>query len=352
MPLNPDATLPKWAKIVKPKSLPTSSSGGREPLSSIEEESYIRTRCYHILASQMDSVIFRVMEESLEPVLASLEMFLDASCPVRSNSSMSPHPTRKRARLATSESLPTLLEGLDGSLFDRQQENLAPHDPLLLPFLVLQGPTFGPDRQDQINVLLQMLQDSRKRAAVVKVERRNNNSNNRRRFPWMQELIRQCHQQYPILHSESLHRRITKRKKKKACTFSEMLLLWAQHVTCYDELVIFLNVSWFRAMLPTFQALLFVVVFKRLIVLSILFAIHVLTFCILQVDDSYYNAEFHDFLHLLATLRAERGVPLSVLLLGPQDGRRNVELRSSLQGYAGFTVQSIALPTPIQLLGK
>lgn len=258
MPVNPHASLPSWAKVIKPKSLPTSSSAKRQPMSTKAEEAYLRTRCFHILSKQMDHVMDSVMDECLQPSLKALEGFLDGSAPPPKESpsleGSSLSPIRKRPRIDLSSSpspspssIPPFLDGLDVSIFDQQQRNSAPKDPLLLPIMVLQGPTFNLDRYEQVNHLAASLRNARERALVVHVQRNNQNhsrgsSKGRRTFQWMQELMRQCHQQFPILDTEPLRRRIIKRKKKRAMTFSDMLVLWAQHVNCFDEVVVFLEV--------------------------------------------------------------------------------------------------------------
>jgi len=65
-----------------------------------------------------------------------------------------------------------------------------------------------------------------------------------------------------------------------------------------------------------------------------------------QADESFYSTELHDFLHILAARRSEQGIPLSVVFMAPHDGRRTMELRSTCQGYAGFMMRSITLPSP------
>ena len=271
--------LPGWAKLIRPKKQPSSTMTRRKPLDTREEEAYMRKRCYHILSKDMDDVMVHVLQEALAPSLELLQDYLDAAAPpsdrrskTASSFNNTPQPTsrRKRQRLFSSATSPTpaaaqnhqetslleppsslLLEGLDSQLFDEQQEPQTPHDPLLLPIVVLQGPSFGLDRKAQADCIVKSLRNSRTHSAVVKVEpqhrhrqQRGGGSGRNTSTNWMmQELVRQCHAQVPVLSTESLKRRITKRIKKKACTFSDMLLLWAQHITCYDEIVIVLDVS-------------------------------------------------------------------------------------------------------------
>jgi hypothetical protein len=256
MPLNPDAKLPSWAQVIKPKSLPASSSAKRKAFSTNEEEAYLRTRCFHILSKQMDNAVQDVMKECLSPCIASLESFLDASLPAARSEDNAANiaveaqgPSRKRPRMSPFNSTThPLMEGLDIALFDRQQEDNAQIDLLLLPVAVLQqGPSFGLDRQEQVQHLLTYLRESRPRAAVVQLKEprtyRSRASAAHFQRIMMQELVRECHQQYPILATEPLRRRILRRKKKKASSFSDLLILWAQHVTCLDEIVVFLDVS-------------------------------------------------------------------------------------------------------------
>lgn len=239
---------PSWAKLIRPRR-PTSDSGDQlEAFLRKEEEAYVRKRCFHILSQQMRRAKQEVLQDALASCLDRLGDYLDAACPsndLRPASFMSRTgpPLRKRHRLSsktteTTTSSQPVLPGINLQLFDEQQEDDIPHDPLLLPIIVLEGPAFGLDRKDQMEELMKSLQMTQKQSAVVKVER-----SSRRHFHYMQELVQQCHQLFPVLSSEPLRRRIINRKKKKACTYSDMLLLWAQHVTCYDEIVVFLNVS-------------------------------------------------------------------------------------------------------------
>lgn len=66
---------------------------------------------------------------------------------------------------------------------------------------------------------------------------------------------------------------------------------------------------------------------------------------IYKADELLYSTELRDFLHTLAAKRAEQGIPVSVVMLEPPEGRRHIELRSSRQGYAGFVVRALALPS-------
>lgn len=288
--------LPRWAKLIPPqREIAKSQSQDKPDEDEVEEEeTYVRKRFFHRLSQQMHQAIGDVFDESLASRVSTLEDFLDAATPTPEE-----QPSRKRRRVAspskTSES---------ASLFDQQQATNSKDDPLLLPVITVQGPSFGVDRRALMDCLAKNLQKSRPRSAVVQVQ----HSLQRK---GIYELVRQCHVLSPVLSSAQLHRSIAKRRKKKACSFSDMLLLWAQHVSDLDEIVVFLN-----------------------------------------ADGSFYSAELQDFLHILATRRAERGIPVSVVLLGPSEGRRHMELKSSIQGFAGFTVRSLTLPSSYHLLHR
>jgi hypothetical protein len=327
-----DVKLPRWAALILPDEAPSkalvSRASNEEGSDKVDQEFeacheealYMRKRCFHILADQIDQVIAQVYRKATEPCLESLQDFLDASSPssdqkrafteavhnVNHTSDEQLEMTcRKRQRLnhSLSES-DTHIDGLDSSLFDQQQELWTPQDPLLLPVILLHCPSFcSIDRINQISHIVHGLRIGRKRSAVVHLQKKP--TGKKRQHCWMRQLVQAIHNLLPILSaSESLRRRIVKRQKKKACTFNDLLLLWAQNVSCYDELIIVIN-----------------------------------------ADDSFYAVELQDFLHVLAAQRAEQGIPISVVLLAPHEGRRNMELRSSLQGYAGFRVRSENLPS-------
>ncbi|CAB9525012.1 expressed unknown protein [Seminavis robusta] len=342
MPVQKNVRLPRWATLMRPEegpkiSVSTAVENARddEHLEELELETrqeealYMRKRCFHILSQEMDQCLAQVYRDTTKPCLDALQDFLDASAPpreLRHSKSDSDNDndnktesnnggalaSRKRQRLdfsSESEASPgsnTLLKGLDSALFDQQQEPWAPQDPLLLPIFLIQCPFFyGQDRNTQVDQLVQSLRDARKRSAVIKVERKTSAGGKQRQGIWMKELVQQCHNLLPVLMMEPLRKRIEKRRKKKACTFSEQFLLWAQNAPCYDELVVFLN-----------------------------------------IDDSFYSAELQDLLHVLASLRAEHGIPINVVMMAPHDGRRSMEVNSNIVGYAGFNVRSETLPSP------
>ena len=74
------------------------------------------------------------------------------------------------------------------------------------------------------------------------------------------------------------------------------------------------------------------------------------TFNFVQADEHFHSPELQDFLHALAARRSEQGIPLAVVMMGPHDGRRTMELMSTWQGYAGFVIRSVLLPPPSQIV--
>lgn len=242
--------LPRWANLIQPQEeTPSKENSWLLDEDEIrEEEVFMRKRCFHILFNHMDQAMNQVLEDSVEPCCASLEALINAAAPdqeepqPRANDGMS-SSSRKRQKLSfstCSNKTPenSFLKGLNTPLFDQQQEIHVPHDPLLLPVILLEGPSFGRDRRAQVDCLAKTLQKSRRRSAVVQVQ-----LSSQRRFQGMQELVRQLHYLSPILSTEPLHRRIVKRRKKRAISFLDLLLLWAQNVSEYNEIVIFLHVS-------------------------------------------------------------------------------------------------------------
>lgn len=336
--------LPGWAKLTRPKKQPSSKNFKRQPLETREEEAYMRKRCYYILAGDMNDAMDCVLKEALAPSIDALQDYLNAAAPpselrslsaIHNNGSTSnilpehassSRNTHKRQRLFSSTPNPApanednttstttpniLLEGLDSELFDMQQDAQTPHDPLLLPIIILDGPPFGLDRKSMADSIVTSLRKSRTLSVVVQVEPKHQHHQSSTNW-MMHELVKQCNAQVPVLsNDEALHRRITKRRKKKACTFSDMLLLWAQHITSFEDIVI-----------------------------------------VLEADDSFYSTELQDFLHILAARRSEQGIPVTVVLMGPHDGSRTMELRSTWQGHAGFMIRSLSLPTPTDIVDK
>jgi len=262
----PSAKLPAWAKLIKPRKLATSTMAKRQPLETREEEVYMRKRCYHVLSRHMESAMDQVLQEVMTPSVRLLRDYLDyavvpsASLDSSSNPTSSckrqrsSSPTPQENKIQSKQSVaPVILDGLDSQLFDQQQDTHSLQDHLLLPVVVLEGPSFGLDRKAQVKTLVNLLTISRPESAVIEVESQHRPSQHRRRGQatassnWMmQALVQQCHAQVPVLSSESLHRRIIKRKKRKACTFSDMLLMWAQHSTSYKDIVVVLDVSNFQ----------------------------------------------------------------------------------------------------------
>jgi len=237
-----------------------------------DQEAYVRKRCFHILSAQMDQAMDGVQQEALVPCVSEIQDYLNAATPsleLRANqfnkneadaSSVAASSTNNKRR----QLFPSASDGAElginvQSIIDQQQEAPTSHDPLLLPVILLRGAPFSLDRKDQRKHLVQMLRKARKRSCVVEID--NNSLTLTRstrlgsswtgqsyRNNWMHELVLQCHAQFPVLSTGHLRRRLLKRKRKRACIFSDMLLMWAQNVTCFDEIVVFLDVSaWCQA---------------------------------------------------------------------------------------------------------
>lgn len=235
--LGENVVFPPWAKLIRPQgdSTPRESHDSPGEREIEEEEVYIRKRCFHLLSEQMDQTMKCVMQESLSSCVATLEELLDASNPTIDQEST---PSRKRQKQVDFDATSTVsLEGLESELFDRQQESYCLHDPLLLPVVLLQGPSFGADRRAQMDCLAKKFEKSRPLSAVIQME-----LSSQRNYIGMQELVKKCHCLSAVLSTGGLYRRIVKRKKKKACSFSDLLLLWAS-LSEYSEIVIFLDVS-------------------------------------------------------------------------------------------------------------
>lgn len=228
----------------KGRGKPRESQESPEDGEKHEEEMHLRKRCFRILSRQMDQAMDDVMTELLTPCLSTLEAYLQASSPIidsHSSKERSPEPPRQKRQKneppKMTATIKSSLEGLDVALFDRQQDTHSLQDPLLLPVVLVQGPSFGADRRAQFACLENGFKTSHPASATIQME-----LPARRQYNAMQELVQKCHYLSPVLSSGGMHRRIVRRKRKKVCFFSDLLLLWAS-LCEFNEIVIFLNVS-------------------------------------------------------------------------------------------------------------
>ena len=194
---------------------------------------HLRKHCFRSLSRQMDDAMDEVMTESLVPCLATLEAYLQASSPTNDHhSSTEALPTPPIQKKQKKEPSTMTIQGLDVTLFDRQHYSHFRQDPLLLPVVLVQGPSFGTDRRAQFTCLENCFKKYHPSSATIHLE-----LPAQRQFNAMQELVRRCHCLSPVLSFGGMHRKIVRRKRKKVCFYSDLLLLWAS-LCEFKEIVI------------------------------------------------------------------------------------------------------------------
>lgn len=315
-------TLPKYATLIRPSFEKKLDQIGckTEPLSLADEEAYLRTRAFQGLSRQMD----QAMEEALVRTLngsfhVALNQLLEQVTPQEDD-----EPARKRARVTSEESerittcgsleVATDAGGDDAAKVTTKEstDRKSPSDrftlepctlfnPLLLPILFLEGPSYGVDRNNWMNHLVQTTRKQRQRSNVVWL----------RPTPGLdltlqEELLRQCLTKEPHLSSK-----LRKKSFLERASVTDTLLEWASTTKAYDDIVVFLQ-------------------FER--------------------GDDFYSDVLQDFCHWMAERRALEGLPLAVVSLGPQVGRRPLDLLSSTQGPVGTLVKRLSLPSSSEVL--
>jgi hypothetical protein len=311
------AKLPSWATLVVPRFKVT-SEGRASSLSLPEEESYLRTRSYHAASRQMDKAASEALQVLAAPVHAELQDLL-AKVSTSSSSStndgdnadaagaqeyISPSPA-KRPR--TSQ---------DATEAEEYRMELSTrYNPLLLPVMILEGPSYRLDRQEWMRHLVLSTKQIRPRSAVVWLRRPTasaahtavvNTAGVPHVFSRQEELMRQC-----LRLEDDLPPALKSKRKLAKASLTDMLLLWAGHTTAFDDIVVF----W-------------------------------------EMDESFYTRSNQDFLSWLAERRALDKLPFSVVLLGPHVGRRRLELRSATQGPVGLLVRRCVLASTDEVLAR
>jgi hypothetical protein len=297
------ASLPSWAKLVAPR-FKVKSEGRESFLSLEEEEGYLRTRSYHAASRQMDKAAAEALEVLAEPVHAELKNLLNKvdrnSNADDADESVSSSPA-KRSR--TSQ---------DATETDDYRIDLSTrYNPLLLPVMILEGPSYRLDRQEWMRHLVRSTKHKRPRSAVVWLRLPTATATaagglSSQVSSRQAELTRQCLK----LEGNLLPALLSKSKLAKA-SLTDILLLWAGHTTSFDDIVIF----W-------------------------------------EMDESFYTPDNQDFLSWVAERRALDKLPFSVVLLGPHVGRRRLELRSATQGPVGLLVRRCVLASTDEMLAK
>jgi hypothetical protein len=193
------------------------------------------------------------------------------------------------------------------------------YNPLLLPVMILEGPSYRLDRQEWMRHLVLSTKQTRPRSAVVWLRRPTASATHTAAaaantaggvphvFSRQEELTRQCLR----LGQDDLPPALLSKRKLAKASLTDMLLLWAGHTTAFDDIVVF----W-------------------------------------EMDESFYTRDNQDFLSWLAERRALDKLPFAVVLLGPHVGRRRLELRSATQGPVGLLVRRCVLASTDDLLAK
>ena len=283
-------SLPSWATLIHPRfDSDLKEPVPRNPVELVEEESYLRTRSYHAMSRQMDLAAAHSFQKLSKTVQAQLSKLIDKIEPVEDE----PSPPSKRARMEEQDA--EFLRGIC-SIIDPPKR----YNPLLLPILILQGPSYCLDRQEWMKQLVLSTKRTRRRSAVVWLRPTTGLS-----VSWQEEVTRQCLNQ----EQDDLPAILRKRRKIAKASITEILLTWASHTQAFDDVLIYL-----------------------------------------EVKDSFYARDLQDFICWLAERRAVQGLPFALVLLGPHVGCRKIELRSSTQNPVGLIVRQRVLPPAKELL--
>ncbi len=117
------------------------------------------------------------------------------------------------------------------------------HNPLLLPVMILEGPSYRLDRQEWMRHLVLSTKQTRPRSAVVWLRRPTasaaraaaaNTSGVQHVFSRQAELMRQC-----LRLEDDLPPALKSKRKLAKASLTDMLLLWAGHTTAFDDTVVF-----------------------------------------------------------------------------------------------------------------
>jgi len=287
-------SLPPWATLIYPR-FDSNLKGPvpRNPVELVEEESYLRTRSYHALNRQMDLAVADSFQQLSKCVEAQLAEVVDKISPAENEGDEQSPPT-KRARTEKQKDADPLCSICP--IIDPPER----YSPLLLPILIVQGPSYCLDRQEWMKYLVMSTKRKRRRSAVVWLRP----STTGLSVSWQEELTRQCLNQEPDLPAA-----LCKRRKLAKASITEILLTWASHTHAFDDILIYL-----------------------------------------EVEDSFYGSDLQDFVGWLAERRAIQGLPFVLILLGPHVGCRKIELRSATQGPVGLIVRQCVLPSTKELL--
>lgn len=289
-------SLPKWATLV-----PHAPNVGEEPLSLIEEEAYIRTRCYHEASQALDRAWKQTMERSSSEILPNISN-TEKECLDETS-----HQGRKRSRTETdvhSGASSHENENKNDYTVDRHNVNeifsirqrftMKPQRSFchqLLPLHLLSGPTNALDR---LAWMKHLVDSARRRTdgAIIWLQRGPTST-------WVTEIIRQLYVMEPPIETIGL----------KQLSVIENLERWCRSTQRYRFVQIFLDAQTVGSTAPP----------------------------------------INQFLGWLAHIRSTHRVPFSVVLFEPSEIRRH-DLCSHVQGNDGFVLNRYASAPPTFLL--
>ena len=286
-------SLPKWATLV-----PHAPSVGEEPVSLVEEEAYVRTRCFHEASRAMDKAWKQTLERSssgMNQNISNAEKSYDETN----------HPSRKRSRTETdvhgetfaSNADPfTAKDKLDKVVSLRQRFTMQPQLQFrqqMLPLHLLSGPTNALDRLAWMKHLVDSARHETD-GAIIWLQRGPPST-------WVTEMIRQLYIIEPPRETIGL----------KQLSVSENLERWCRSTQKFRYIQIFLDSQ--------------------------------------TVDST--PPPINQFLNWLAHIRAANGVPFSVVLFESSELRRH-DMCSHAQGNDGIVLNRHVLATPSFLIAE
>eukprot|EP00977_Amphora_coffeiformis_P005228 scaffold1117_cov167-Amphora_coffeaeformis.AAC.22 len=286
MVMRRSVSLPKWATLVT-----HAPSVGEEPLSLVEEEAYVRTRCYHEASQALDRAWKQTLERSssseIHPNIFNTKK--EPSCDETSR-----HPPRKRSRTESGLHGETVTHNVDPATDIQQKFSMKPQGNFrqqMLPLHLLSGPTNALDRLAWMKHLV----DSARRetdGAIIWLQRGPPST-------WVTEIIRQLYIMEPPSETVGL----------KQLSVIENLERWCRSTQNFRSIQIFLDAQTVGSTAPP----------------------------------------MNQFLNWLAHIRSAHRVPFSVILF-ESSGLRRHDLCSHAQVNDGIVLHRHALATPTILL--
>lgn len=307
---SPSSSLPRWAKIITPnnvkKTKKTAVSRKEEPLDTCEEECYLRTVSYHALSREMDRAVSQSLRHLSLNMQNELEILQEQVLSSPLTSSVKSNSPEIATEVVATENENMSTGGNNERVDDVICSPIEPsrrYSPFLLPVLILEGPSYGLDRQEWMLHLVLSTRKKRLRSCVVWLNK-NNTSSPYSSLSFQQELTRQC-----LIQEPDLPKALKNKRSLNQASYTDILAMWAANTESFDDIVIFLDNN----------------------------------------NNSDKGEELQDFLRWTAERRCLKGLPFTVILWGNHSGRRPLEVRSA-SGPVGLLVRRCVLPSARHLL--